>query len=166
MQLLQGVQQVFVQLSDSIDQLSMEQYSEKIPVLSNASIGQHVRHTVELFLCLEKGYQTGLVNYEKRERDIKIETDKDFANSLLKRIFNTLPRENRELLLETGYDEHSDQTIRITSNYYREIVYNLEHTVHHMALIRVGINAITSISLPESFGVAGSTVKHRKTIIK
>jgi len=165
MQLLQGVQQVFVQLSDSIEQLTNEQYTVKIPLLSNATIGQHVRHTVELFLCLDKGYESGLVNYEKRERDIDIETNKDFANSLLKKIFKNLSKENRQLILETSYDEHSHQTIRIDTNYYREIVYNLEHTVHHMALIRIGINAISEISLPESFGVAGSTVKYRKTIV-
>ena len=165
MQLLQGVQQVFVQLSDSIEQLTNEQYTAKIPLLSNATIGQHVRHTVELFLCLDKGYESGLVNYEKRERDIDIETNKDFANSLLKKIFKNLSKENRQLILETSYDEHSHQTIRIDTNYYREIVYNLEHTVHHMALIRIGINAISEISLPESFGVAGSTVKYRKTIV-
>ena len=166
MQLSQGVQQVFIQLSDSIGQLTNEQYTTKIPLLSNATIGQHVRHIVELFFCLEKGYETGLVNYEKRERDINIEINKGFANSLLEKIFKDLSKENRELLLETGYDEHSDQTIRISSNYYREIVYNLEHTVHHMALIRIGINSIADISLPGSFGVAGSTVKHRKAFIK
>src|SRR5882724_5377742 len=166
MQLLEGVQQVFVQLSDSIEQLTNEQYTTKIHLLSNATIGQHMRHIVELFLCLEKGYETGLVNYEKRERDINIETNKDFANSLLKKIFKNLSKENKQLLLETGYDEYSNQTIRISSNYYREIVYNLEHTVHHMALIRIGINAIADFSLPESYGVAGSTVGHRETLIK
>ncbi|MBS1599451.1 MAG: DinB family protein [Bacteroidetes bacterium] len=166
MQLLQGVQQVFVQLSDSIEQLTSEQYTKKISILSNASIGQHLRHTVELFICLEKGYETGVVNYEKRERDLRIETDKDFANALLKNIFRALSKENKSLLLETGYDEHSEETILIPSNYYREIVYNLEHTVHHMALIRIGINATASIELPENFGVAGSTVKYRKTITK
>jgi hypothetical protein len=31
-----------------------------------------------------------------------------------------------------------------------------------MALIRVGITEISSIELPQDFGVAGSTVKHRK----
>ena len=166
MQLLQGVQHVFVQLSNSIEQLTSEQYTTKIPVLSNATIGQHVRHIVELFLCLEKGYETALVNYEKRERDINIETNKAFANSLLKKIFKELPKGNRQLLLETGYEEHSDQAIHISSNYYREIVYNLDHTVHHMALIRIGINAIAGGSLPETYGVAGSTVKYRKNTIK
>lgn len=166
MQLQQGVQQVFVQLSDSLDQLSEENYRQPIPVLFNATIGQHVRHIVELFICLDAGYESGLVNYEKRKRDIKIETDKLFAGDLLKKIYKNLEKENKDLLMEASYDEHDDETIFINTNYYREIAYNLEHTVHHMALIRVGINAIASINLPESFGVAGSTVKHRRAISK
>jgi len=50
----------------------------------------------------------------------------------------------------------------IPSNYYRELAYNLEHTIHHMALIRVGVNEVSSIELPVEFGVAYSTVKYRK----
>jgi hypothetical protein len=49
------------------------------------------------------------------------------------------------------------------TNYYREIVYNLEHTIHHMALIRVGLKELASIELPENYGVASATVKHKKS---
>jgi hypothetical protein len=48
------------------------------------------------------------------------------------------------------------------TNYYREMAYNLEHTIHHMALIRTGINDVSRISVPENFGVAISTMKYRK----
>lgn len=166
MQLQKGVQHVFVQLSQSIEQLTGEEYSRAIPVLSNASIGQHVRHILELFICLEQGYETGVVNYEKRKRDTRIEKEKDFASMLIKNIYDNLGKENKNLLLEAGFSEASDDDIRINSNYYREIAYNLEHTVHHMALIRIGINAIATVSLPESFGVASSTVKYRNQAAK
>ena len=66
-------------------------------------------------------------------------------------------------MLEVSYNEHSNETIVIHTNYYREIAYNLEHTVHHMALIRVGINEVAAIELPAGYGVASSTIKSRNT---
>ena len=130
--------------------------------LSNATIGQHVRHIVELFLCLEQGYTSGVVNYEKRKRDYKIETDREFAIRLLKDIYHRLERPNVDLVMEAEDYEEVPGVVAIPSNYYREIAYNLEHTIHHMALIRVGINEVSSIELPEEFGVAYSTIKYRQ----
>ena len=162
MQLQQTVKNVFVQLSESLHQLTAEQYIQPSKTLFNATIGQHVRHIIELFICLENGYNTGEVNYEKRKRDLAIESNKDFANELLQRIYAGLAKPNKKLLLESNYDEHSREGITVTTNYYREIIYNLEHTVHHMALILVGINEISMIKVPDGFGVASSTIKYRK----
>ena len=73
-----------------------------------------------------------------------------------------LGKQNKTLTLEASYDEHVTEPIAIETNYYREVAYNLEHTIHHMALIRVGITEISNIQLPDDFGVASSTVKYRK----
>ncbi|TMI95779.1 MAG: DinB family protein [Bacteroidetes bacterium] len=164
MQLQQTVKSVFVQLSESLHRLTDAQYIQPSKTLFNATIGQHVRHIIELFICLEKGYDAGIVNYEKRKRDLVIEADKDFANRLLQEIYANLEKPNKRLLLESNYDEHSAEALTVTTNYYREIIYNLEHTVHHMALIRVGINEVSAIEVPEGFGVASSTIKYRKHV--
>ncbi len=162
MQLQQSIKNVFAQISELLEQLSCEQYSKPGKILFGATIGQHVRHIIELFICLQNGYDTGLVNYEKRKRDYAIETDKDFAASLLQSIYLTLDKANKDLVLETTGDGHSAENIAIQTNYYREIAYNLEHTVHHMALIRVGITEVSNIEVPNSFGVASSTIKYRQ----
>lgn len=162
MQFYQAIKNVFAQLTDSLEQLTDEQYSQPSKILFKASIGQHVRHVIELFICLDKGYESGTVNYEKRKRDHRIETDRVLAIQLLQMIANNLDKADKELLLEASYDEQNDNTATVTTNYYREIIYNLEHTVHHMALIRVGVKEVSEVDLPESFGVASSTVKYRK----
>lgn len=162
MQLQQSIQNVFVQISESLEQLTCEQYCQPSKILFGATIGQHVRHIIELFICLDNGYASGVVNYEKRKRDYTIETDKNFANGLLKSIYLTLDKDNKALQLQTGFDDHSTESTSIDTNYYREIAYNLEHTVHHMALIRVGITEVSNIQVPDSFGVASSTIKYRK----
>jgi hypothetical protein len=162
MHLQQAVNNVFVQLSDSLSQLSPAQYIQPCKTLFNNTIGQHVRHIIELFQCLENGYEVGIVNYEKRRRDTQIETDKELAGRLLQEIHRGLSRENKPLKLEACYDDHINEPIHLETNYHREIAYNLEHTIHHMALIRVGITEVAAIQLPDDFGVASSTVKYRK----
>jgi len=156
------VEEVFVQLTDALGKLSDEHYTRPSQVLSNATIGQHVRHIIELFQCLEKGYDEGTVNYEKRKRDYRIETDKEFAAYLLRNLFRKMGRPNKSITLEAEDYNDVAETVSIPSNYYREIAYNLEHTIHHMALIRIGITEISGISLPEGFGVAYSTIKYRQ----
>lgn len=162
MQLQQAVNNIFVQLSDSLSQLSSQQYMQPCKTLFNNTIGQHVRHIIELFQCLENGYEAGTVNYEKRKRDTQIETDKELASRLLLEIHRGLAKSNKTLTLEACYDDHINESISIETNYHREIAYNLEHTIHHMALIRVGITEIATIQLPDDFGVASSTIKYRK----
>ncbi len=156
------IQNVFVQLSESLNQLSNDEYAQQSTILFSATIGQHVRHIIELFLCLEKGYEEGVVNYEKRKRDYRIETDREFASSLLKEIYRRLNRPNKDIILEAEDYGDTAEIVSIPSNYYREIAYNLEHTIHHMALIRVGINEVSSVVLPDEFGVAYSTIKFRE----
>lgn len=158
----QPIQQAFVQITEVLNQLSSAQYTQPSRILSNASIGQHVRHIIELFQCLEMGYISGTVNYEKRKRDLRIETDKELAMQLMREIYSALEKPDIPLMLEAEDYCESIMPVRIQSNYYREIVFNLEHTIHHMALIRVGVNEVSDIQLPDEFGVANSTIKIRQ----
>lgn len=162
MLLKQPIQHVFVQLSESLRQLSDAEYTQPSSILFNATIGQHIRHIIELFICLEQGYDEGVVNYEKRKRDYRIETERHFAILLLKDIYDKLDKPNKSMILEAEDYTDTMETAAIPSNYYRELAYNLEHTIHHMALVRVGINEVSSVQLPEEFGVAYSTIKYRQ----
>ena len=162
MQVVQAIGSVFKQLENSLEELTPEQYSKCSHILFNATVGQHVRHVIELFICLDKGYESGTVNYEKRKRDYRIETDIVFTRTLFLQVYALLSKPNKPLLLEGNYHENPDEPVVIETNYYRELVYNLEHTVHHMALIRVGINEVSSVMLPDTFGVASSTIKYRE----
>lgn len=162
MQLQKAVQNVFLQLSETLNMLSDDQYIRQSHTLSHATIGQHTRHIIEMFICLENGYESGTVNYEKRKRDTRIETDKAFAGELLDAICKGLTKPDKELKMEAAYCEDSDDLITFSTNYHREIAYNLEHTIHHMALIKVGIRELSDIKLPEGFGVASSTMKYKK----
>src|SRR5690349_24189196 len=107
MQLQKTIQNVFLQLSETLNLLSNEQYIHPSKSLFNATIGQHTRHIIEMFICLEDGYDEGVVNYEKRKRDHRIETDKNFAAALLKEVYSRLNRDNKNMILQASYNEDS-----------------------------------------------------------
>jgi len=160
--LQKAINNVFLQLTASVGQLTDEQYVHQCQTLTGATIGKHVRHVIELFQSLQNGYEHGIVNYDSRKRDIRIENEKQLALSLLNEIRADLNKKDKDLSLETSYDEDSGEVVFIKTNYNREIVYNLEHAIHHMALIRIGINEVSSVELPENFGVAPSTIRYRQ----
>jgi hypothetical protein len=146
-----------------LQQMSDEEYSKPCVQLSNSSIGEHTRHVIELFQCLENQYESGIVNYDKRQRNIKIQTDTNFAITQIIAIKSNLNKENKNLVLQQKIDGYQ---ISAESNYYRELLYNFEHCIHHQALIKVAIIQSSTIEIDENFGVARSTIEYRNQCVQ
>lgn len=157
MTLFSLVSQTLAKLVDLLNQLDDATYTAPCQALSNASIGQHTRHIIELFQCLLNQYETGIICYDKRARNAKIESETEYAISCIETIQNQLFKEDKLLVLAQFDTE-------INSNYYRELLYNWEHCIHHQALIKVAVLALEDIDLCPSFGVAPSTLAYRKQI--
>jgi len=51
-------------------------------------------------------------------------------------------------------------------NYFREVVYNTEHTIHHLALIKVAIIDMKLDIVDNDFGMAYSTIKYQASLNK
>lgn len=157
--------EILNQLKSIVTQLRAEDFVRPSATLSGSTVGQHLRHTLEFFLCLESGFESGTINYDKRRHDKQIETDKQLALAVIIRVrhFITSQQNDRTLNLEVGYDPDSDARHTILTNYFRELTYNIEHAIHHMAIIKIGVREVAPyITLVENFGVAVSTVRHRE----
>ena len=165
MQLYQPTKNLFAQLQAVLDELTITDYTAPSPALSGATIGQHTRHIIELFLELKKGYANGTVNYENRKRDYRLETDKSFAIEGLNNLLLAFSNPDKVIELATDLSLNGYDLFTIHTTYYRELIYNIEHTVHHMALIRVAVQELTDIELPQSFGIASSTIKYREKYV-
>ncbi len=156
--LILSIKQSLNELIGLLNQLPNEEYSRKCKHLSDATIGEHTRHIIEMFQCLESYYESGLVNYDKRERNLKIQTDTAFAIEKVVNVQDNLLKENKKIELQQTIDGGE---IRIESNYFRELLYNLEHCIHHQALIKVAVLQCENINVNEDFGVARSTIEYR-----
>ncbi|MBY0478772.1 MAG: DinB family protein [Chitinophagaceae bacterium] len=164
MELKKAIKESFVQLTNVLDQLNDEEYTTVSANLSGATIGQHMRHVVEMYQCLLSGYQAGVVCYDQRKRDIAIETSKEFARNLLQQLTDSIDLENKDLLLISYFGDEASVQIDLPTNYYRELMYNLEHSVHHMALMKVGLKEFSIAEVSENFGVASSTIQYKKHV--
>jgi hypothetical protein len=152
------------QVRNLLRPISQDQFTEPLPILSGNTIGKHVRHILEFFICLDAGLETGKVNYDQRQRDLDLETLPDFAiDSINKLIARVSSYQNIDIILDAEFDK---VVASVQSNVSRELVYNIEHCIHHLAIIRIGIELYyPDIILEEGLGVAYSTQRHNKEVV-
>lgn len=152
MALFEQVQRVLSEQTALLNRITPDEYTRPCPALSQATIGQHTRHLAELFQELLRNYDIGNVNYDARERNLLMETDPQFAAKVIVKIMSGLELPDKPMTLISGIGIFE-------TNYFRELLYNLEHCIHHQALIRV---ALSGIAVSDSFGVAPSTLEYRR----
>lgn len=156
--LIPSIKNALDELFDLLKQLSEENYISPCYSLSDATIGEHTRHIIEMFQCLDIQYESGIVNYDLRKRDYLIQTNTNFAEKSIQEIISNLDKKNKKLHLLQIVD---GEELLIETNYNRELLYNLEHCIHHQALIKVALLQIESITIDVDFGVARSTIEYR-----
>lgn len=158
MNLVANTRSTLSDLADLIQKLTSIEFTRGCEELGNATIGQHSRHIIELFQCLTDQYASGTINYDLRERNKLIETDPDMAVICINRICKEIELPEKHLTMQF---DHGNGISTIETNFTRELLYNLEHCIHHQALIRVAVYKLTELQLPSTFGVAPSTLIYR-----
>jgi len=140
-------------------------YTRKLPGAFHSAVGEHYRHCLDHFECLLRGFSADAIDYDNRNRDPRIETDRAFAISETRRLQKAC-----ESILVTFIDrpinvrskvnyELGDAPL-ISSTVGRELMYAVAHAIHHYALIAV-MCGMLGVRVPEGFGVAPSTLKYR-----
>lgn len=148
------------------EKISDTQYTTSVSCLSESTLGQHVRHVVEFFICLQSGLNTGIVNYDRRERNKKIEEDRLFSIQTMEKISEDLASVtiDKSLTLQAAYGVGEEMFVELPTSFERELAYNIEHAIHHMAILKIGLKEIcTDIELPIGYGVASSTLRYQKS---
>ncbi len=165
--LLAVIDDLFSQIKDYLSQIEEEQYGEKLEIFSGSSIGQHTRHIIEFFMCLVNQLESQTINYDARERRKDIEEKPFAAQQVLDHLLGVMGNfeVSVPLQLVTCYGTNFSEKKQIETTLERELLYNIEHTVHHMAMIKIGLKlAAPQVVLPDEFGVAQSTLAYRNNI--
>ena len=164
-ELIQSVLETLAQGEALLAQLSNEDYTCKLPVAFNASIGGHYRHCLDHFRSLLDSATVGDLDYDRRERGTLIEKDRLRALQATRELREGYKQLDTSLLArplkvacKTSYATTGSQESPSTIG--REIMYSVAHAVHHYALIGV-MCGVTGLKTTAGFGVAPSTLKHQ-----
>ncbi len=123
------------------------------------AIGPHLRHCIEHFQCFFSGCESGVVDYEARERDERLERDPaHFLAELAAataRLRSLDPSTARTMAVRQEAAP-GGQVRTVDTNVERELLFLSSHTIHHLAIMTL-LAERAGVEVPEKLGVAFST---------
>ena len=124
------------------------------------SIGGQFRHNLDFVNSLLNGIDAGRIDYNNRERDLRVEENREFAIARFRiAIHRFSGLSSREFSKSVLVRSEVDQNSWLPSSFIREAEFVHSHTVHHHALIAEKL-AGYGITVATNFGVAPSTLKY------
>ncbi len=152
------------QLKQVLSQLTLAEYKQTLKVLHQNSLGQHVRHVLEFYQCLFTGMPQGLIDYDSRQRDLRLESDLEYAVMVLTDMMQLLESSSAEKALKLQVSFGHVEPGAVHTTVARELTYLIEHSIHHMAIINIALSAhFEAVVVPHNFGIAYSTVGYKQT---
>lgn len=152
-----------------VSHLSRQQFSQKLISLSSISIGQHIRHIIEFYQCLLTSEHSQNVCYDNRKRNPLLENSVVEAALALENLESKLELFSGQgkLTILGNFSKKVGMENMLTSSVERELAYCLEHSIHHQALIKVGLMEMNMERIIDrNFGVAPATQKFRQECVQ
>lgn len=128
------------------------------------AIGPHVRHVLDHYAAFFSGSGGTLIDYDARQRNPRIETERGAAQIALVDVSGRLADLDRgelERPISVRSNGGGSPEDLSRSTLRRELQFLLSHTVHHWALVRYILNR-SGIEVADTFGVAPSTLRYRE----
>ena len=145
-----------------LERLDDEVYAKTSVLSPRSSVGAHVRHCLDFYKAFLSGLESGRIDYNCRQRDSLIETNRRYAIQEIHQLIAEL-RERLSIfriapILITTEDGSSRESW-CGSSVVRELEFLRSHTIHHYSLMAILLR-FEGIEPGEEFGVAPSTLRH------
>lgn len=152
-----------------LNSLTHGEFSQICRPYFDSSVGKHLRHILDHYLCFQRDVQKGTINYDRRQRDGQLETDRNHAYTVMEHVsafLETLKQSHsaeHPLNVVMCYDLASPQSKVTLSSLGRELQFLQGHSVHHYALMAAMLRFLGK-SVDPHFGMAPSTIVHEEAI--
>jgi uncharacterized damage-inducible protein DinB len=149
------------QLQAFLGRLTPSVYRHAFGPTGRQSLGKHVRHILEHYDALLVGASVENIDYEKRQRDERLETEPYLAEMRIAEISAALPGLDayQSATLRVRYPvEGANASLSLATSLARELAFLTSHTVHHMALLGLMAESL-GVDMQVHFGVHPSTLR-------
>ncbi len=129
--------------------------------IRGGTLGKHLRHTLDHFAAATEGAAGMIVEYDRRARNVPMETDRDAARAEI-----ALVRGRVEALGTLAHDApvrvrvmiaSDGREMTLTSTLGRELAFATHHGVHHLAMMRAIAHEF-GVPVDDATGTAPSTL--------
>jgi len=130
------------------------------------SLGKHVRHIIDHILAFKASEKSGLLDYDRRNRGSDIEVDWGTAREFLDGVREWLVNAETPsvpLRVKSEIDCQASVSELFESNSDRELLYLINHTIHHIAFMRLLMEQ-EGYHLPDHIGLAPSTASYLRDL--
>lgn len=159
----EAILQVIRQIDPLLQQIEPLDYRRPLPEYDGSTLGQHFRHILEFFLCYEKGISEGIIDYASRERNLLFEDNPAIAAAAFDGFVDTLESIGADAPVEVKAEFGGASRPVYQSSLARELLFVYDHAIHHLAIIKIGLNCHCSyIQTEKNLGVSPSTIKSRQ----
>jgi uncharacterized damage-inducible protein DinB len=147
-------------LANLLARTSDETYAWKPSGGVSGSVGAHVRHVLDHVKALVERPRQNPMTYDRRVRDTAVEQRRLSGIEALRRA-----RQHLATLADAPCDEpvvleavveYGQPPIAVPTSLAREVVFALQHTIHHQAIIAVLLQQV-GVQVPARFGYAPAT---------
>ena len=154
------------QVTDLLGQLAPHEYRQPLPEFDGSTLGQHFRHILEFFICLDRGVPFGIVDYASRERNLLFEDSPGVALAALDAFSVSLHDLQPSMALELRAEFGGAERPSYSSTVGRELAFVYDHAIHHLAMIKIGLRChFPHVEIDRDLGVSPSTIKARRVVV-
>lgn len=137
-------------------------YADGGRTADTSPIGIHVRHMIDHYRAFFAGLSDGRIDYDARERQTPLETDRALALATLVDLLGEVERIDdpsgaREIMVSCRSAGDSSDPDWSRTTIKRELQFLVSHTVHHFALIKPMLQR-EGVMVDDQFGYAPSTL--------
>lgn len=155
---------IIQQIREILSRMTDAQYVMALPLYNGSTIGQHMRHIYDFYNSVISASELGELDYAKRDRNPDIESYTHSASTHFKQMIDAIQLLSEDLSIDvvTEFDtQESTLRKRVKSSVGRELMYAYDHAVHHMAIVKMGLQtSFPEFDIDKNIGVAPSTIKH------